>query len=87
MFAHSTSGSGDDIEDEDLIADEDMVVTVTNTGLIKRMSPDEYRTQKTRRQGVKGMETKRRRLRHRPLHREHKKPCCWFSLIKVKCIG
>ncbi|KYG66717.1 DNA gyrase subunit A [Bdellovibrio bacteriovorus] len=51
-------GSGDDIEDEDLIADEDMVVTVTNTGLIKRMSPDEYRTQKRGGKGMKGMETK-----------------------------
>jgi DNA gyrase subunit A len=51
-------GSGDDIEDEDLIADEDMVVTVTNTGLIKRMSPDEYRLQKRGGKGMKGMETK-----------------------------
>src|SRR5690606_23862956 len=30
-------GDLSDIEDEDLIADEEMVVTVTNTGLIKRM--------------------------------------------------
>lgn len=51
-------GSGDDIEDEDLIADEDMVVTVTNTGLIKRMPTAEYRVQKRGGKGLKGMETK-----------------------------
>ncbi|WII73013.1 DNA gyrase subunit A [Bdellovibrio sp. 22V] len=51
-------GSLDDIEDEDLIADEDMVVTVTNTGLIKRMPTAEYRTQKRGGKGLKGMETK-----------------------------
>lgn len=52
------TGDLNDIEDEDLIADEDMVVTVTNTGLIKRMSPDEYRLQKRGGKGMKGMETK-----------------------------
>ncbi|QDK36098.1 DNA gyrase subunit A [Bdellovibrio sp. NC01] len=51
-------GSLDDIEDEDLIADEDMVVTVTNTGLIKRMPTAEYRVQKRGGKGLKGMETK-----------------------------
>lgn len=52
------TGSLDDIEDEDLIADEDMVVTVTNTGLIKRMPTAEYRVQKRGGKGLKGMETK-----------------------------
>ncbi|KYG70873.1 DNA gyrase subunit A [Bdellovibrio bacteriovorus] len=51
-------GNLDDIEDEDLIADEDMVVTVTNTGLIKRMPTAEYRVQKRGGKGLKGMETK-----------------------------
>lgn len=51
-------GDLNDIEDEDLIADESMVVTVTNTGLIKRMSPDEYRLQRRGGKGMKGMETK-----------------------------
>jgi DNA gyrase subunit A len=36
----------DDFEDEDLIADEEVVVTITNTGYIKRIPTDEYRTQK-----------------------------------------
>lgn len=50
--------SGDDIEDEDLIADENMVVTVTNSGLIKRIPAEEYRVQKRGGKGLKGMETK-----------------------------
>ncbi|MGZ3773762.1 MAG: DNA gyrase subunit A [Pseudobdellovibrionaceae bacterium] len=51
-------GDLSDIEDEDLIADEDMVVTVTNTGLIKRIPTAEYRVQKRGGKGSKGMETK-----------------------------
>ncbi len=47
-----------DLEDEDLIADEPMVVTVTNTGYIKRIPIDEYRLQKRGGKGSKGMETR-----------------------------
>lgn len=47
-----------DIEDEDLISDEQMVVTVTNTGYIKRIPIDEYRVQKRGGKGLKGMETR-----------------------------
>jgi DNA gyrase subunit A len=52
------TGSTDDIEDEDLIADEKMVVTITNTGYIKRIPIDEYRVQKRGGKGLKGMETR-----------------------------
>ncbi len=52
------TGDTDDIEDEDLIADEPMVVTITNTGYIKRMSTEEYRVQKRGGKGLKGMETR-----------------------------
>jgi DNA gyrase subunit A len=52
------SGDLSDIEDEDLIADESMVVTVTNTGYIKRISTEEYRVQKRGGKGLKGMETR-----------------------------
>ncbi len=52
------SGSTDDIEDEDLIADEDMIVTITNTGYIKRIPIDQYRVQKRGGKGLKGMETR-----------------------------
>lgn len=52
------TGDLSDIEDEDLIADEPMVVTVTNTGYIKRISTEEYRVQKRGGKGLKGMETR-----------------------------
>ncbi|MGM0574975.1 MAG: DNA gyrase subunit A [Myxococcota bacterium] len=43
---------------EDLIADEDMVVTLTGTGYIKRTPLTEYRTQKRGGRGRSGMNTK-----------------------------
>lgn len=52
------TGSTDDIEDEDLIADEEMIVTITNTGYIKRIPVDQYRVQKRGGKGLKGMETR-----------------------------
>ncbi|MBX3019250.1 MAG: DNA gyrase subunit A [Bdellovibrionaceae bacterium] len=52
------ANDGGDIEDEDLIAEEPMVVTITNTGYIKRISPDEYRVQRRGGKGLKGMETR-----------------------------
>ncbi len=47
-----------DIDIEDLIAREDMVVTVTNTGYIKRVSLDTYRAQKRGGKGRNAMSTK-----------------------------
>ena len=52
------TGDLTDLEDEDLIADEIMVVTFTNTGYIKRIPVDEYRVQKRGGKGLKGMETR-----------------------------
>lgn len=46
-----------DIEDEDLIAQEKMVVSVTNTGQIKRIPVDQYKTQRRGGKGVKGANT------------------------------
>lgn len=46
------------IDDEDLIAEEDMVITVTHFGYIKRISLDTYRSQKRGGRGVAGMGTK-----------------------------
>ena len=45
-------------EDEDLIEREDMVVTITNSGYIKRTSLDEFRAQKRGGKGLQGMATK-----------------------------
>ena len=43
---------------EDLIAEEDMVITITHGGYIKRLSISSYRRQKRGGRGVIGMETK-----------------------------
>lgn len=48
----------DDLEDEDFIEPEDMVVTVTNTGYIKRTPLTDYRAQKRGGKGLAGMATK-----------------------------
>lgn len=48
-----------DISIEDLIADEEMVVSVTTTGYIKRTSLSIYRSQKRGGKGVSGMSTKK----------------------------
>lgn len=46
--------AGDEIEDEDLIAQEDVIISLTNTGYIKRIDLDEYRVQKRGGKGLKG---------------------------------
>lgn len=51
-------GSAADIEDEDLIAHEQMVVVMTDTGYIKRIPLEEYRVQKRGGKGLKGAETR-----------------------------
>ena len=51
-------GAGDDIDDEDLIEREDMVVTVTLGGYIKRVSLATYRAQGRGGKGRAGMTTK-----------------------------
>ena len=51
-------GESGDISIEDLIADEDVAITVTNTGYIKRTAITEYRTQKRGGTGRRGMTTK-----------------------------
>src|SRR5438876_551946 len=47
-----------EMEIEDLIPEEDVVVTITNTGYVKRVPPQMYRTQQRGGKGVTGMETK-----------------------------
>ncbi len=48
----------DDIDDEDLIEPEDVVVTITNGGYIKRTPLTEFRAQKRGGKGISGMSTK-----------------------------
>ena len=45
------------IEDESLIPEEDVIITLTNKGYIKRLRADTYRTQNRGGVGVKGMAT------------------------------
>jgi DNA gyrase subunit A len=51
-------GESGDISIEDLIAEEDMAITVSNTGYIKRTAITEYRNQKRGGKGRIGMRTK-----------------------------
>ena len=45
------------IEDESLIPEEDIIITLTNKGYIKRLRTDTYRTQNRGGVGIKGMST------------------------------
>jgi DNA gyrase subunit A len=47
-----------EIQDEDLIAEEDMVVTISHAGYIKRTSPKDYRAQRRGGKGRIGMEAR-----------------------------
>ncbi len=46
-----------DISMEDLIPDESTVITMTNLGYIKRMTPDNFKSQNRGGKGIKGMQT------------------------------
>jgi DNA gyrase subunit A len=46
------------IEDEDLIPQDDVIITITHTGYIKRLPVSTYRSQKRGGRGVIGMDTK-----------------------------
>ncbi|MEA3229653.1 MAG: DNA gyrase C-terminal beta-propeller domain-containing protein, partial [archaeon] len=58
MTEIANGGDIETIEDEDLIPREDMIVTITEAGYIKRVSQEEYRTQRRGGKGVIGMTTK-----------------------------
>ena len=47
----------DDLCDEDLIPDEETIITMTNIGYIKRMTPDNFKSQKRGGKGIKGITT------------------------------
>ncbi|HEY8495044.1 MAG TPA: DNA gyrase subunit A [Myxococcota bacterium] len=52
------TGAVDVIDTEDLIAEEDMVVTVSHLGYVKRNAITEYRAQRRGGKGLRGMETR-----------------------------
>lgn len=47
-----------DLNEEDLIAEEDMVITITHNGYIKRLNANTYRSQKRGGKGITAMATK-----------------------------
>jgi DNA gyrase subunit A len=51
-------GDSDEVHDEDLITKENVVVTITHSGYIKRIPIDTYRTQHRGGKGLQGMETR-----------------------------
>jgi DNA gyrase subunit A len=52
------AATAEEIEVEDLIAEEDMAITISNTGYIKRIAVSAYRKQKRGGKGVNAMKTK-----------------------------
>lgn len=52
------TGDEGELTEEDLIAREDMVITISHTGYIKRMNLNTYRQQKRGGRGITGMTTK-----------------------------
>lgn len=51
-------GKIDEISEEDMVASEDTLVTITHTGYVKRLPPDTYKAQKRGGKGVNGGDTK-----------------------------
>ena len=52
------SASDEELEMEDLIADEDVVITISHNGYIKRMPTDTYKSQRRGGKGITAMTTK-----------------------------
>ncbi|MGL4331795.1 MAG: DNA gyrase subunit A [Bacteroidales bacterium] len=53
-----TGESSTNFDIQDLLADEDMVITVTNDGFIRRLTPDSFKKQHRGGKGVTGISTK-----------------------------
>ena len=70
-----------DVEDEDLIAREDMVVTVSHAGYIKRVPLSTYRAQRRGGKGRSGMQTKDEDFVHRLFVANTHTPVLFFSSL------
>lgn len=84
--------SAEEFDIEDLIAKEDMVVTISREGYIKRMSPSAYRVQQRGGRGLIGMQTKEEDfVEHLFLASTHsyilfltsKGNCYWLKVYKI----
>lgn len=74
---------GSDLEDEDFIQKEDMVVTISNTGYIKRVPLSTYRAQKRGGKGRTGMTTKDEDFVHDLFVANTHTPVLFFSTIGI----
>jgi DNA gyrase subunit A len=81
---------------EDLIADEDVVITATNTGYIKRTALEEYRKQRRGGKGLIGMQTREEDVvRHLFIANTHayilifsdRGRCYWLRVYDVPEVG
>ncbi|MGJ0534853.1 DNA gyrase subunit A [Methylocystis sp.] len=70
-----------EVEDEDLIAREDMVVTVSHAGYIKRVPLSTYRAQRRGGKGRSGMQTKEEDFVHRLFVANTHTPVLFFSSL------
>lgn len=75
--------AGEDLEDEDFIQKEDMVVTISNTGYIKRVPLSTYRAQKRGGKGRTGMETKEEDFVHDLFVANTHTPVLFFSTTGI----
>lgn len=79
----SIEEAGEDLDDEDFIQKEDMVVTISNTGYIKRVPLNTYRAQKRGGKGRTGMETKEEDYVHDLFVANTHTPVLFFSTIGI----
>lgn len=75
--------AGEDLDDEDYIQKEDMVVTISNTGYIKRVPLNTYRAQKRGGKGRTGMETKEEDFVHNLFVANTHTPVLFFSTTGI----
>ncbi|MBR1734759.1 MAG: DNA gyrase subunit A [Alphaproteobacteria bacterium] len=79
----SIEEAGADLEDEEFIQKEDMVVTISNTGYIKRVPLSTYRAQKRGGKGRTGMETKEEDYVHDIFVANTHTPVLFFSTTGI----
>ena len=70
-----------EIEDEDLVDDLDMVVTVSHAGYVKRVPLSAYRAQKRGGKGRSGMQTREEDFVVKLFHATNKTPVLFFSSL------
>ena len=71
----------DEVEDEDLVDDLDMIVTVSHAGYVKRVPLSTYRAQKRGGKGRAGMQTRDEDFVVKLFHATNKTPVLFFSSL------